>query len=153
MGFDYHQVRIKDEYVHKTTFRARYGSYELVPFGFTNAPATFICLRNNIFSRYLEKFVLVFLDYILTYSKDEEKHVEQLRLILKFPRKHQLYAKLSNYEFYEYGIHHLGRIISNKGISIGPGKIEAMMSWPTPRKLTDLRYFVGLAGYCRKITK
>ena len=88
----------------------------MVPFGFTNAPATFICLGNNIFSRYLGKFSLVFLDGILTYSKDEEKHVEQLRLILKLLRKHQLYAKLSNYDFYEDGVHHLGHIISDKGI-------------------------------------
>ena len=72
------QVRIKDEYVHKETFGARYESYEfvVVPFGFTNAPAMFICLRNNIFSRYLGKFALVFLDGILTYSRDEEELVE-----------------------------------------------------------------------------
>ena len=89
------QVRIKNEDVHKATFVARYESYEVVvvPFGFTNAPTTFICLRNNYFSRYLGKYVLVFLDGILTYSKDEEKHVEQLRLVLKLIRKHQLYEK------------------------------------------------------------
>ena len=118
LGSDYHQVRIKDEYVHKTTFRARYGYYELVvvPFGFTNAPATFICLKNNIFSRYLEKYVLVFLDGILTYSKDEEKHVEQLRLILKLLKKHQLYAKLGKCDFYKEKIHYLGHIVSTEGI-------------------------------------
>ena len=81
LGSNYHQVSIKDEYVHKTTFRARYGSYDLVvvPFGFTKAPAAFICLRNNVFSRYLGKYVLVFLDDIPTYLKDDKKHVEQLR--------------------------------------------------------------------------
>ena len=75
---DYHQVRIKDEDVHKTTFRARYGSYEfvVVPFGFINAPDTFMCLVNNVFSKYLDRFVLVFLDGILIYSKNEEEHVE-----------------------------------------------------------------------------
>ena len=98
----------------------------------------------------MDKFVLVFLDDILTYSKDEEKHVEQLRLILKLLRKHQLYAKLSNYDFYEDGIHYLGHIISDKGISIDPANIEVIMSWPAPRKLTDLRYFVGLSGYCKR---
>ena len=78
VGSDYHQLSIKDEDVHRTTFRERYGSYELVvvPFGFTNAPTMLIFLRNNVFSRYLGKYVLVFLDDILTYSKDEEKHVE-----------------------------------------------------------------------------
>ena len=79
--------------------------------------------------------------------------MEQLRLILKLFRKHQLYAKLSNYDFYEDGIHYLGHIISYKGISVDPEKIEAMRRWPTPRKLTDVRYFVGLAGYCRRFTE
>ena len=87
----YHQVRIKDEDIHKTTFRTRYGHYEfvVVPFGLTNAPATFImCLMNSVFSRYLYKFVLVFLDDILVYSKSEEEHGEHLRLTLQLLREH-----------------------------------------------------------------
>ena len=98
----YHQVRIKDEDVHKTTFRTRYGHYEflVVPFGLTNAPATFMCLMNSIFSKYLDKFVLVFLDDILVYSKNEEEHEEHLRLTLQLLREHQLYAKLSKCDFY-----------------------------------------------------
>ena len=90
LGSYYHQVSIKDEDVHSTTFRERYGSYELVvvPFGFTNAPTMFICLRNNVFSRYLGKYVLIFLDNIPTYLKDGEKDVEQLRPTLKLLRKH-----------------------------------------------------------------
>ena len=82
--------------------------------------------------------VLVFLDDILIYSKNEEEHEEHLRIVLKLLRKQQLYGKLSNYDFYEYGVHDLGHIISYKGISIDLEKIEAMMSWPTPRKITDL---------------
>ena len=98
----YHQVRIKDEYIHKIAFRTRYGHYEfvMVPFGLTNAPATFMCLMNSVFGRYLDKFVLVFLDDILVYSKNKEEHEEHLRLTLQLLREHQLYAKLSKCDFY-----------------------------------------------------
>ena len=100
----YHQVRIKDEGIHKTTFRTRYGNYEfvVVPFGLTNAPTTFMCLMNSVLSRYLDKLVLVFLDDILVYSKNEEYDEEHLRLTLKLLREHQLYAKLSKCDFYEF---------------------------------------------------
>ena len=110
----YHQVRIKDEDIHKTAFRMRYGHYEflVVPFGLTNAPATFMCLMNSVFSRYLDKFVLVFLDYILIYSKNEEEHEEHLRLTLQLLREHRLYAKVSKCDFYKYRIQYLGHFIS-----------------------------------------
>ena len=86
----YHQVRIKDEYIHKTTFRTRYGYYEfvVVMFGLTNAPSTVMCLMNSVFSRYLDKFVLVILDDILVYSKNEKEHEEHLRLTLNLLREH-----------------------------------------------------------------
>ena len=98
----YHQVRIKDEDIHKTAFRTRYGHYEfvVVPFGLTNALATFMCLMTSVFSRYLNKFVLVFLDDILVYSKNNKEHEEHLRLTLQLLREHQLYAKLSKCDFY-----------------------------------------------------
>ena len=84
LRFGYHQVRIKDEDIHKTTFKTRYGHYGfvVVPFGLTNAPATFMCLMNSVFSKYLDKFVLAFLDAILVYSKNEKEHAEHLRLTL-----------------------------------------------------------------------
>ena len=93
----YHHVRIKDEDIHKITFRTRYGHYEyvVVPFGLTNAPATFMYLMNSVFSKYLDKFFLIFLDDILVYSKNEEEREEHLRLTLQLLREHQLYAKLS----------------------------------------------------------
>ena len=109
-------MRIKDEDIHKTTFRTRYGHYEfvVVPFGLTNAPATFMCLMNSVFSRYLDKFVLVFLDDILIYSKNEEEHEEHLRLKLQLLREHNLYVKLRKCNFYKYRIHYLGHIISDE---------------------------------------
>ena len=148
-------MRIKDEDIHKTTFRTRYGHYELVvvPFGLINAASTFMCLMNNVFSRYLDKFVLVFLDDILVYSKNEEEHEEHLRLTLQFLREHQLYAKLSKCDFYRDRIQYLGHIISEEGISVDPDKIEAITNWPTPRNETDVRSFVGLAGYSRRSTE
>ena len=93
--------------------RTRYGHYEfvVVPFGLTNAPTTFMCLMNSVFSRYLDKFVLVFLDDILDYSKSEEYHEEHLRLTMQLLREHQLYAKLSKCDFYRDRIQYLGHII------------------------------------------
>jgi hypothetical protein len=110
----YHQVRIKEEDIHKKTFRTRYGDYKfvVVPFGLTNAPTVFICLMNGIFRNYLDKFVIVFLNEILIYSNYEEEHEHHLRLVLQVLREHQLYAKLSKCYFYQKKIHYLGHIVS-----------------------------------------
>ena len=121
----------------------------MVPFDLTNTPAKFMCLMNSVFSRYLDKFFLVFLDDILIYSKNEEEHEDHLRLTLQLLREHQLYAKLSKCDFYRDIIRYLGHIISEEGISVDPEKIEAIMNWPTPL-VTDVRSFMGLAGYYRR---
>ena len=148
----YHQVRIKDEYIHKTTFRTRDVHYEfvVVPFGLTNPPTTFMCLMNSVFSRYLDKFVLVFLDDILVYSKNEEEHEEHLRLTLQLLKEHHLYENMRKCDFYRDIIKYLSHIISEEGISMDPKKIEAITNWPTPRNVTDVRSFMGLAGYYRR---
>ena len=113
----YHQVRIKEEYIYKTTFRTIYGNCEflVVPFGLANAPGTFMCLTNSVFSKYLDKFVLVFLDDILIYSKNDEELGENLILTLQLLREHQLYANLIKCDFYRDRIHYLGHIISEEG--------------------------------------
>ena len=109
-----------------------------------------MCLMNSVFNRYLDKFVLIFLDDILVYSKNEEEHEENLRLTLQLLREHQLYAKLNKCDFYRDRIQYLGHIISEEGISVDPEKIEAIMNWPTPRNVTNVRSFMGLAGYYRR---
>jgi hypothetical protein len=125
----YHQVRIKDEDIHKTTFRTRYGHYEfvVVPFGLTNAPTTFMCLMNNIFKKLLDRFVLVFIDDILMYSKNREEHEEHLKIVLQVLREHQLYAKLSKCDFFQKQVHYLGHAISEEGVAVDPNKIKAIM--------------------------
>jgi len=99
----YLQLRIKEEDINKTIFRTGYGNNEftVVPFGLTNAPTTFMCLMNGIFRDYLDKFVIVFMDDILVYSKSEEEHEHHLRLVLQVLREHQLYANMGKCSFYQ----------------------------------------------------
>jgi hypothetical protein len=106
-----------------------------VPFGLTNALVVFMCLMNGIFRNYLDKFVIVFLDDILIYSKSEEEHEHHLRLVLQVLREHQLYAKLSKCYFYQKHIHYLGHIISEKGIVVDLEKNEGIRRWPTTRNV------------------
>jgi hypothetical protein len=122
----YHQIRVKAEDIQKTAFRTRYGHYEysVMPFGVTNAPGVFMEYMNRIFHQYLDKFVVVFIDDILIYSKSEEEHVEHLRIVLSVLKERQLYAKLSKCEFWLKEVSFLGHVISDKGISVDPAKIE-----------------------------
>jgi hypothetical protein len=148
----YHQVRIKEEDISKTTFRTRYGHYEftVVPFGLSNAPVVFMFLMNGVFREYLDKFVIVFLDDILIYSKSEEENENNLIMVLQGLREHQLYAKLSKCSFYQKQIHYLGHIISKNGIYMDLEKIEAIREWLASKNVTELRSFMGLVGYYRR---
>eukprot|EP00253_Pinus_taeda_P017918 PITA_17918 len=151
----YHQIRIKDEDIAKTAFRTRYGHYEFVvlPFGLTNAPATFMCLMNSVFHQYLDKFVLIFIDDILIYSRNIKEHEEHLRIVLQTLREHQLYGKFSKCDFYKEQIQYLGHIITKEGIAVDPEKIKTIMEWPTPKDVADIRSFMGLAGYYRRFVE
>eukprot|EP00253_Pinus_taeda_P012349 PITA_12349 len=151
----YHQIRIKDEDIAKTAFRTRYGHYEFVvlPFGLTNAPATFMCLMNSIFHPYLDRFVLIFIDDILIYSRTIEEHHEHLRMVLQTLREHQLYAKFSKCDFFKEEIQYLGHVITKEGIAVDPEKIKAIMDWPVPKYVADVRSFMGLAGYYRRFVE
>jgi hypothetical protein len=151
----YHQVRIKGEDIHKTAFQTRYGHYEfvVVPFGLSNAPATFMCLMKNVLSKFLDKFVLVFIHDILIYSKNRKEHEEHLRIVLQVLREHQLYAKFNKCEFFQKKIHYLGHVLFEEGVAVDPNKIRSIMEWPTPKDVLDIRFFMGLAGYYRRFIK
>jgi hypothetical protein len=145
----YHQVSIMEEDISNTTFRTRYGHYEftVVPFGPSNALVVFMCLINGVFKQYLDKFVIVFLDYIIVYSKLEEEHKKHLRMVLQILREHKLYVKLSKCIFYQKKIHYLEHIISVEGIIVDPDKIESIRGWSMPRNVTEVRSFMGLVDY------
>ena len=151
----YHQLRVRENDVSKTAFRTRYGHYEflMMPFGLTNAPAAFMDLMNRVFSPYLDKFVIVFIDDILVYSGSPEEHAEHLRAVLQILRECQLYAKFSKCQFWLDKVAFLGHVISEKGISVDPQKIEAIVNWKPPTNVYEVRSFLGLAGYYRKFVE
>ena len=151
----YHQLRVHDEDVPKTAFRTRYGHFEflVMPFGLTNAPAAFMDLMNRIFRPYLDQFVIVFIDDILIYSGSGEEHAEHLRIILQTLREHRLHAKLSKCQFWLDSVAFLGHIVSVEGVSVDPQKVEAILNWKPPTSVTEIRSFLGLAGYYRKFVE
>ena len=128
----YDQLKIREQDIPKTTFTTRYGLYEytVMSFGLTNAPAYFMNMMNKVFMEFLDKFIVVFIDDILVYSKNEEEHKEHLRLVLGKLREHQLYAKFSKCEFWL--------------------KVETVTRWEAPTTVGEIRSFLGLAGYYRR---
>ncbi|XP_062088884.1 uncharacterized protein LOC133795448 [Humulus lupulus] len=151
----YHQLKIREEDVPKTAFRTRYGHYEflVMPFGLTNAPAAFMDLMNRVFKDYLDKFVIVFIDDILVYSRSQEEHEEHLRLTLEKLKEKQLYAKFKKCEFWLENVAFLGHIVSKDGIAVDPSKIEAVSKWNRPTNVSEVRSFLGLAGYYRRFVE
>ncbi|GJQ89821.1 putative reverse transcriptase domain-containing protein [Tanacetum coccineum] len=148
----YHQLRVREEDIPKTAFRTRYGHYEfqVMPFGLTNAPAVFMDLMNRVCKPYLDKFVIVFIDDILIYSKNKQEHEEHLKLILELLKKEELYAKFSKCEFWIPKVQFLGHVIDSEGIHVDPAKIESIKDWTSPKSPTEIRQFLGLVGYYRR---
>ncbi|GJR29613.1 putative nucleotidyltransferase, ribonuclease H [Tanacetum coccineum] len=148
----YHQLRVREEDIPKTAFRTRYGHYEftVMPFGLTNSPAVFMDLMNRVCRPYLDKFVIVFTDDILIYSKSKEEHEVHLKLILELLEKEKLFGKFSKCEFWLQEVHFLGHVVNSEGIHVDPSKIEAVKNWMPQKTPTEIRSFLGLAGYYRR---
>nr|GEV95164.1 putative reverse transcriptase domain, ribonuclease H-like domain, aspartic peptidase domain protein [Tanacetum cinerariifolium] len=148
----YHQLIVREEDIPKTAFRTRYGYYEfqVMPFGLTNTPAIFMNLMNRVCKAYLDRFVIVFIDDILIYSKRRKEHEGHLKLILKLLKKEELYAKFSKCEFWLSNVQFLGYVIDIEGIHVDPTKIESIKDWASPKTSTEIRQFLGLASYYRR---
>jgi hypothetical protein len=133
----------------KTAFVSRYALYEftVMSFGLANAPSYFMYMMNKVFMEYLDKFVMVFIDDIMVYSRSEEEH---LCLVLQKLRDHKLYTKLSKCEFWLKQVAFSGHVVSNGGISVDPSKVEDVLSWKAPTSVSDIQSFLGLAGYYQR---
>ena len=151
----YHQVRIEEQDIPKTAFRTRYGHYEwkVLPFGLTNAPATFQSLMHHILHPYLDRFVIVYLDDILVYSSSESEHAHHLDLVLQALEDNQLHAGLAKCAFGLDTVEFLGHVVSPDGIRPDPAKVAAVQDWPTPTNMHQVRQFLGLTSYYRKFIR
>nr|GEY51804.1 hypothetical protein [Tanacetum cinerariifolium] len=148
LRFGYHQLRVCDEDILKMAFRTSYGHYEfqVMPFRLTNAPVVFMDLMNRVCKPFLDKFIIVFIDDILIYSRNKVEHEGHLKQIMKLLKKEELYAKLSKCDFWLSNVQFLGHVIDSKGIYVDPVKIESIKDWESPKTLTKIRQFLGLAG-------
>jgi hypothetical protein len=148
----YHQLNAQECDIPNTAFVSRNGLYEftVMPFGLTNAPAYFMYLMNMVFMEFLDKFVVVFIDDILVYSRSEEEHEGHLRMVLQKLQEHKLYAKLSKHEFWLKQFAFLGHVNLKGGIFVDPSKVQDVLSWKVPTSVGDIRSFLRLAGYYRK---
>ncbi|XP_070002973.1 uncharacterized protein [Nicotiana sylvestris] len=148
----YHQLRVRDIDIPKTTVRTRYGHFEflVMSFGLTNAPVTFMDLMNRVFKPFLDEFVIVFIDDILVYSRSEAEHADHLRTVLQTLQNYRLYAKFSKCEFWLTSIAFVGHVITSDGIKVDGQKIKVVMTWPRPMNTTEVHCFLGLAGYYRR---
>jgi len=151
----YNLIRIQEGDEYKTAFRTKFGHYEylVMPFGLKNAPATFQSFINAVLRPYLDKFVILYLDDILIFSKNLEEHHNHVRMVLQKLIENNLYVKLSKCEFDQEKVEFLGYVLSGKGISTDPKKIAAIKEWPVPKNIKDVQRFVGLCNYYRRFVK
>ncbi|XP_074283320.1 uncharacterized protein LOC141607870 [Silene latifolia] len=148
----YHQMRIREGDEWKTAFKTKQGLYEwlVMPFGLCNAPSSFMRLMNEVLRPFLNKFVVVYLDDILIYSKSKEEHIEHLREVFIMLQKHKLYGKMEKCTFMVSSVVFLGYIVGENGVSMDPSKVEAIKAWPVPKSTTEVRSFHGLASFYRR---
>ena len=137
---DYHQLRVRESDIPKTTFRTRYGHFEftVMPFGLTKVPMAFMDLMHRVFQPYLDKFIVVFIDDILIYSNSEEEHEDHLRVVLHILRDNQLYAKFNKCEFWLPEVKFLGHVVLATGVLVDPEKVEVVMSWERPKSIFEI---------------
>ena len=133
-------------------FTTRYGLYEylVMSFGLTNAPTHFMYLMNSVFMPELDKFVVVFIDDILVYSKNKKEHAKHLRIVLTRLREHQLYAKFSKCDFWLKEVQFLGHVLLAEGVAVDPSKVKDVLDWKPPTTIHQVRSFLGMAGYYRR---
>jgi hypothetical protein len=151
----YHQIRMKEGDEWKTAFKTKYGLYEwlVMPFGLTNAPSTFMRLMNHALRAFLGRFVVVYFDDILVYSKSLDEHIDHLHCVLTVLRKEKLYANLKKCSFCLDKVVFLGFVVGAKGITVDEEKVKAIKEWPTPKSITEVRSFHGLASFYRRFVK
>ena len=148
----FHQIRVRDKDIEKTAFNTKYGQFEylVMPMGLCNAPATFQSLMNRIFYDCVDVFMVVYMDDLLVFSKDEESHVRHLETVLSRLQENKLYVSPKKCDFMKTEIDFLGMVVGKEGIRVNPKKVELLRTWPKPETLTEVRSFMGLLQFFRR---